>query len=398
MQDLKKTSSGPIRVLYSFPFKIGAERICTTAWHQVTGAHQAGINFRVFTGAVARSLPDSVKVHRTLSLGKLRIPYRLLGRAGACELHDRQVARWLSRNPNTIDLVHAWPLASLHTIRVAKRLGIPVLLERINAHIRFAFEIVEEECRQIGIELPPGHDHELNPASLKREEAEYQQSDYLLCPSDFVARTFLEAGFAESQILRHQYGFDESRFHHHDRNGKDGVRKFTAIYAGVCEPRKGLHYALEAWHESGACESGEFRICGQFVPGYAEKLAKWTSHPSVKIMGHRSDLPELMRDSDVFLLPSVEEGSALVTYEARGSGCVLLVSENAGAACRDGYDAYLHPIRDKELLTKQLRELSENSTSLATMRKRSLETVGALTWSAAGVSLAQAYQKVLAGT
>ncbi|MGB6222632.1 glycosyltransferase family 4 protein [Haloferula sp.] len=335
-------------------------------------------------------------MHRTLAIGKFRIPYKLLGRSGACEIHDRRVANWLRRNPNSVDLIHAWPLASLRTIRVAKSLGIPVMVERINAHIRFAFEIVEEECRRIGIKLPPGHDHELNPASLKREEAEYEESDYLLCPSEFVARTFTEKGFSVDRILRHQYGFDESRFRPRDR--KEGLRdgKFTAIYAGVCEPRKGLHYALEAWHDSGACELGEFRICGQFVPGYAEKLSKWLSHPSVKVMGHRSDLPELMRNSDVFILPSVEEGSALVTYEARGSGCVLLVSENSGAPCRHGYDAFLHPIRSKELLTEQLRELSQNRELLATMRKRSLETAEEITWSAAGESLAQAYRAVSA--
>ena len=29
---------GPVRVLYSFPHKIGADRICMIAWHQVEGS------------------------------------------------------------------------------------------------------------------------------------------------------------------------------------------------------------------------------------------------------------------------------------------------------------------------------------------------------------------------
>ena len=57
------------------------------------------------------------------------------------------------------------------------------------------------------------------------------------------------------------------------------------------------------------------------------------AHPSVRVLGQRNDVPELMRQSDIFVLPSIEEGSALVTSEARGSGCVLLVSDAAGAVC-----------------------------------------------------------------
>ena len=35
-------SNRPIRVLYSFPHKIGAGRICYTAWQQVAGLAAAG--------------------------------------------------------------------------------------------------------------------------------------------------------------------------------------------------------------------------------------------------------------------------------------------------------------------------------------------------------------------
>jgi glycosyltransferase involved in cell wall biosynthesis len=299
----------------------------------------------------------------------------------------------LRAHPDEIDLVHAWPLASLETIQVAKRLGIPVMLERINAHIRFAFEIVTEECGLVGVELPPGHDHELNLDSLAREEREYAEADYLLCPSEFVAHSFLELGCAENKILRHHYGFDENRFSpaDHSTSRSQGL---TMIYAGVCEPRKGLHYALEAWLASGAQEHGKFRICGAFVPGYAERIAHLLSHPSVEVLGHRSDLPDLMRQSDVFILPSVEEGSALVTYEARGSGCVLVVSENAGAVCRHQQDGLIHPIRDVATLTGHIATLDREPQTLARMRQASLDTTEEITWTAAGRRLAEVYRSV----
>ena len=52
------------------------------------------------------------------------------------------------------------------------------------------------------------------------------------------------------------------------------------------------------------------------------------AHPSVKILGHRNDVPELVRQSDILVLPSIEEGFGLVCTEAMGSGCVPLVSRS----------------------------------------------------------------------
>ena len=154
---------------------------------------------------------------------------------------------------------------------------------------------------------------------LRIEEEEYRLADRLLCPSDFVVRTFLDRGFAAKQLARHQYGFDEKTFHP-AAIGADRKPTFTMLFAGGCAPRKGLHYALEAWLRSPAHRKGFFQIAGEFVPGYAEHLNGALSHSSIKLLGFRRDVPELMRNSDVLVLPSVEEGSALVTHEAREAG------------------------------------------------------------------------------
>ena len=84
------------------------------------------------------------------------------------------------------------------------------------------------------------------------------------------------------------------------------------------------------------------------------------THPSVRVLGHRHDVPDLMRHADVLILPSIEEGSALVTAEARGSGCVLVVSEAAGAICEHMKDALVHPVGDVKMLAAHLALLHEN--------------------------------------
>lgn len=383
----------PLRVLYSFPHKIGASRICTTAWHQVDGASRAGAEITLYTGSICRDFDSRVKVHTTLSLGRFRFPSRILGTRRVCILHDWLVARQLNRLRDSVDVVHLWPLGGLRTMKEAKRLGLPTVLERPNAHTRYAYEVVREECRKLGLSMPRGHEHDYNPSILAREEQEYALADYLLCPSDFVAETFRERGFSDKKLLRHQYGFNDKIFFPPATTPQrsDGI---SALFVGGCAPRKGVHYALDAWLQSEASARGTFKIAGEFIPGYAELLGKKLSHPSVQALGHRTDVAELMRAADVLLLPSIEEGSALVTSEARACGCVLLVSNAAGAICHNDKDGFVHRVGDVATLSRQLTELNRNRTLLEKIRANSLATVGSLSWQAAGEILLRAYYGV----
>jgi glycosyltransferase involved in cell wall biosynthesis len=381
-------------VLYSFPHKLGAGRICWTAWQQVMGLHDAGARVTAIAGTAHKRPPAMVRLITTLALGRLRIPYRLLGKKRAVWFHDQLTARWLRRHAREIDIVHVWPTGGLATIRAAKELGIPVLSERPNTHTGFAYQIVGEECGLIGLTLPEGYEHQFDAEVLALEEKEYVACDHLLCPSPFVERTFLEKGYPAEKLLRHQYGYDRTQIRPGKQSAEEGGG-LVAIYVGLCTPRKGLHHALKAWLASEASQTGRFLICGGFVPGYRELLGPLLSHPSIEVLGHRDDVPELMRQADLFVLSTVEEGSALVTYEARGSGCVLVVSEASGAVCEHLENALVHPIRDVELLTEHLDLLHRDRPLLARLRAASLATLDGLTWTAAGVRLLEIYREIL---
>jgi glycosyltransferase involved in cell wall biosynthesis len=387
----------PIRVLYSFPHKIGGPRICTTAWYQVDGLAAAGADVTVLTGAICRSFPRQVKLRTTLALNswrKLRIPYRLLGGTRACELHDWLVARQLRNFAGKIDVVHVWSLAAMRTIKEAKRLGMLTFLERPNAHTRFAYDVVQKECDRIGVALPRNHEHAYNAEVLRIEEAEYRLADRLLCPSEFVVKTFLDHGFPRKQLVRHIYGFDEKTYFP-DLTPRDRGRGLTVLFVGVCAVRKGLHYALEAWLQSPAHRHGTFLIAGEFLPVYAEKLSSFLSHPSVKVLGHRNDVPELMRKSDLMILPSIEEGFGLVCTEAMGSGCVPLVSEACTDICTHLENALVHPIGDVKVITEQITRLDKDRALLERLRAAGLRRAPQITWNAAGCQLLEVYRETM---
>ena len=388
--------SAPIRVLQSFPHKIGADRICHIAWQQAAGVAATGVDLTVMPGAVKTPLPEGIRVRPTLARGPVRIPYRALGRARALKLHDQIVARALPRLADRIDLVHAWPTGALETLRAARRLGIPTVLERPNAHTRFAYEAVQAECDRIGVQLPPDHEHFYDDQVLQREEEEFEAADYLLCPSDFVVRTHAEMGAPRDRLVRHIYGFDHERFHPPaEAESAPRGEGLTALFVGVCAVRKGLHFALDAWLASPASETGTFMIAGEFLPAYEEKLAPQLAHPSVKALGHRTDVAELMRASDILVLPSIEEGFGLVCAEAMGSGSVPVVSNAVTDMCVDGENALVHEVGDVATLTRHFTALHDEPELLPRLRSGAIRTARDYTWARAGEILADAYHAVL---
>jgi D-inositol-3-phosphate glycosyltransferase len=385
----------PLRVLHSFPHRLGADRICTTAWHEIDSVAAAGAEMTVIAGDLIRPFPQPVRIQKTFAWGRLRLPYRILGTRRMCALHDFLVARRLPALKGAIDIIHAWPLGALRTIRAARPLGIPVALERCNAHTRFAYEAVQKECERIGVPLPPGHEHAFNVAVLEHEEREYAEADALLCPSEFVVKTFMDQGFPRERLVRFIYGVDEKKFYPSDRP-RDPKAGLKMIFVGVCAVRKGLHFALEAWLKSAACKNGQFLIAGGFIPAYREELSPMLAHPSVKILGHRNDVPALMRECDLFILPSIEEGFGLVCTEAMASGCVPLVSNACTELCRHKENALVHSAGDVDTLTRQITMLHMDRALLAKLRTASIQAVPEMTWRAAGVKLLQAYCEVIA--
>jgi glycosyltransferase involved in cell wall biosynthesis len=382
-----------MRVLYSFPHKLGADRICHTAWHQVRGLAAAGADVHLFPGVLSRPVPGSVEVCPTLARGRLHLPYRLVGKLRALALHDKIVASRLEKLVGQIDVVHVWPCAALETIKAARRLGIPTVLERPNAHTRLCYEVVAAEHKRIGVRTPHG-DYRPSQLVLAREEAEFDACNFLLCASAFAAKSFVDQGFPRDKILRHRYGFDESVYFPTSEL-REPKKKFTALFVGVDAVRKGLHLATEAWLSSPASKEGTFLIVGALTEEYKRRFVVELSHPSIVRLGHRRDVPHLMQNADVLLMPSIEEGFGLVCAEAIGAGCVPLASTACTEMCRHMENAMVHNIGDVATLQQHVTDAFQNPRLLAVLRAGALHSRGDWTWAKAGKELVGAYERAV---
>jgi len=113
------------------------------------------------------------------------------------------------------------------------------------------------------------------------------------------------------------------------------------------------------------------------------------------VLGHRTDVPELMRSSDILTLPSIEEGFGRVCTEAMGSGCVPLVSDACTDVCEHMENALVHRVGDVDTLAKQITLVDEDRALLTRLRTAGLQKVPEITWSAAGQKLLRVYQSVM---
>jgi glycosyltransferase involved in cell wall biosynthesis len=377
------------RVLFSFPSRIGTSGIGTTAWHQATGLARRGAEVHLACGSVERDLPGVHVLAETMRVAGRNIPYRAVGVDRAIAYHDWRVARMLQTGKDRFDVVHAWPGGGERTLTAARARGVPAFLERPNAHTAFAFDVVARECERLGMRLGASSAHAYDAVKLAREEREFAAAQALLCPSDFVAATHAAKGEPESRLLRHRYGYDPRQF---SPPAQPRERSSLVVtFLGRLEPRKGAHLALEAWRRAGLGDSGRLVLCGRMEPGYEVVLEPLLAQPGVELRSHVADPAQLLRESDALVLPSLEEGSALVTYEARACGAVLLVSDHSGACAHHGQDALVHRAGDVEALAGHLRSLAGDPALMRVLRANSLAGIDELTWDAAADALLSAY-------
>jgi glycosyltransferase involved in cell wall biosynthesis len=101
-----------------------------------------------------------------------------------------------------------------------------------------------------------------------------------------------------------------------------------------------------------------------------------------------------MRTCDVFCLPSIVEGRALVVQEAMSAGLPVIVTPHTGTddVVRGGHNGFIVPIRAPEAIAAKLAWCAENRPALAEMGREAQRGAAEFTWSAYGRTIVAALQ------
>ena len=172
--------------------------------------------------------------------------------------------------------------------------------------------------------------------------------DFVFCPSFEVVKSFEEEGLPSRKLIQSSYGWSPDRFPNLPvERSYDASKPCTFLFIGYLCVRKGTHLLLRAWEK--ARLNGTLVLCGNIEPAIEQTCGEILSRPDVFWHQHSPDVGRLYRQADVFVFPSLEEGSPLVTYEAMAHGLPVLVSPmGSGGIVRDEIDGMVISPYDDE--------------------------------------------------
>jgi len=281
--------------------------------------------------------------------------------------------------------------SSLSTGRTAQGRGGKYICDRGSTHVRHQDAILRAEYERWGLSF-----NGIPRRILEREEEEYEQADAIFVPSRFVLQTFVDMGVSKEKLHLAPYGVDLTRF---SRTGEPGPRTFDAIFVGTLSVRKGAQYLFDAY-EKLYHPAKSLTIVGHISPDVLPELRRFLDgNPSARTLGHvpQTELKNLLSTAHVLVLPSVEEGLALVQAQAMACGCPVVASESTGAAdlFSDGVEGFIVPPQDVDTLCAAIQKLADDPSLRYRLSRAALARVNKIDgWNSYGATIIKAMKAV----
>lgn len=282
----------------------------------------------------------------------------------------RSFDAWVARSLPRCDVFVAISGTGLSAGRKAQANGAKYICDRGSSHIRYQDQILREESAIWGA----NQGSVVDPRMIAREEAEYEQADAITVPSEFSRRSFIELGVPAHKIHKIPYGVRLDRF---QRVSEPPSDRFEVLFAGGVNLRKGVPYLLQAFAKLRHPRK-RLRIAGSISPDFQPVLAR-LPQTDVEFLGSlpQQQLATVMSSSHVLVLPSIEEGLALVQGQAMACGCPLISSRNTGGEdlFTDGVEGFLVPIRSADAIAGKLQQLADDNALQQRMSEAALRRV-----------------------
>jgi glycosyltransferase involved in cell wall biosynthesis len=374
-------------IFYAVASRLGSGGVGGIARQAVSALADAG---RLHLAAAYGKAPDGIATERFHSIKRpfrnplaekkrRRMKERLAFDSATCEIIDG----------DAVELFHGWNANCLETICAAKKNGITTIVERASTHMKTQMRILREAYGSVGVD--PGV-IELEEV-IERCVGEYEAADYVLVPSRSVYDTFIDEGFDADKLILLPFGVDLEKF----SPAVEKPEMPTFLFCGRIGIRKGVHHLLEAWKKA-AIGRARLVLVGNVDPEFRFAFATVADDPGVEVLSYSGDMPTLYRSATAFVLPTLEEGSALVTYEAMASGLPLITTGRAGSVARDGVEGVMVSPGDVDGFAKALTDAAANPGRMEEMgaaaRKRALE----FSWERYRERLMAVYDSVMDGT
>jgi glycosyltransferase involved in cell wall biosynthesis len=289
------------------------------------------------------------------------------------------------------DLFIGWSSFSERTLLKAKSFGAKTVIERGSSHILFQNNILKLEYEKNNIKngvLP-------HPRIIEKELREYESADFVMVPSTFAKKTFIEQKIQTKKILKIPYGVNLLEFYPQLKIDN----KFRIISCGSVSIRKGSHYLIRAFQELNL-KNAELWFVGEIQPCIKSILNIILFNPNIKFFKPVSQkkLMWFYNQSNAFVLPSLEEGMPTVLLQAMACSLPIICSINSGggdliSSSEGGF--VLNSITIEEI-KKSILYIYENIENAKIMGKNNLKKIqNNYTWDNYGSNIISTYQKII---
>lgn len=301
---------------------------------------------------------------------------------------DRRVAQAISKAPNEISAVYAYEDGALAAFTAAKKAGITCIYDLPIAYWETKQRLMQEEAER----LPQwaatlGGSIIDSQEKLDRKTRELELADAVVGPGSFVMDSLPGWAADKHRII--------SPF------GSPGVpstatlpvkptdRPLRVLFVGSMTQRKGLADLFAAVKLLDPARVELIVLGSQLVPlsFYKEQYSDFTYEPTRP----HAEVLQLMASCDVFCLPSIAEGRALVMQEAMSQGLPVIITANTGGADLVIPDetGFLVPIRSPEAITESIQWFVDNRGEIPRMGEAARRHSARYTWEAYGDTVVQ---------
>jgi glycosyltransferase involved in cell wall biosynthesis len=277
--------------------------------------------------------------------------------------------------------VYAYEDGALETFKRAKDLGYTCVYDLPIAYWETGRKLMQEEAQRLPHWAKTlGGGITDSAAKLERKTRELELADVVVGPGKFVIDSLPHWAAGKQRIVSPFGSPDsgsEAAAFSVDSNSEKPLR---VLFAGSMGQRKGLGDLFAAVKLLNR-KDVELVVMGaprMPIEFYYKELPGFVYEPGRA----NNKVLELMRSCDVFCLPSVVEGRALVMQEAMSQGLPLIITPNTGGEdlVHEGKTGFLVPIRSPELIAEKIAWFADNRQETKVMGEAAQKHAQNYTW------------------
>ena len=284
-----------------------------------------------------------------------------------------------------------------HSAATARKKGMATLADHSIAHPGVLAHLVHHKGR-----LP--NQGEQGPVSPTWKDVmnDLRHADRVLVNSSFVKETFAHQGWDPARIDVIYQGLDNSFFEALDAaslSTSANDKTLKLVFAGAFEQRKGGDHLADALRHLDDL-SWTLEVVGPIHEVMRRRHAAFFADPRVTVVGRvgRDELAARLKAADVFLFPSLAEGSARVIFEALAAGCFVVTTKNSGSIVEDGKHGFIVRPDDPSTTSDALRRAHADRDMLRKVGETNRNMVrNGYRQSGYGDALMTVYDHLLAG-